>query len=131
MHYYLAKTDPDTYSIDDFVRDNETEWDGVHNNQAILVIQKMMPGDKVFIYHSQTDKAIVGLAEVTSEPYLDTKDPRRSWAVRLKLLQRTEPIHLSTIKAQPGFQDFLLIRNSRLSTMAVPDFIASWLLKQV
>ncbi len=79
MNYWLVKADPDhDYSIDDLSRDGETIWDGVHNNAAILHIQKMKPGDLVYIYHSQKEKSIVGLAEVISEPFENTDDPRRS-----------------------------------------------------
>ena len=52
MTYFLAKTDPDTYSIDDLERDKQTVWDGVTNPQAVRAIREMKPGDRVFIYHS-------------------------------------------------------------------------------
>ena len=111
MNYFLAKTDPDTYSIDDFVREGETLWDGVHNNAAILYIRQMTTGDKVFIYESMSTKAIVGLASVTTEPFLNTADPRRSWAVRMKLINTYKnPLQLSSIKAEPLFVDFKLVR---------------------
>ena len=76
MAYYLAKTDPDTYSIDDLERDGSTEWDGVRNPMAVAAIKRMRLGDRVLIYHSQADKAVVGMAEVVSEPRPDTKDDR-------------------------------------------------------
>jgi predicted RNA-binding protein with PUA-like domain len=121
MHYFLAKTDPDTYSIDDFAKEGETLWDGVHNNAAILFIQQMHPGDMVYIYESMSTKAIVGLAEVTSEPFLNTADPRRSWAVTMKLIKKyNSPLSLATIKATPSLANFALVRQSRLSVMPVP-----------
>ena len=120
MNYFLAKTDPDTYSIDDFEREGTTLWDGVHNNAAILYIQKMKPGDFVYIYESLTTKAIVGLAEVVDEPFLNTADPRRSWACHMKFIKRfTKPLSLADMKANPQLQDFNLIRQSRLSVMSV------------
>ena len=120
MNYFLAKTDPDTYSLADFEKEGETLWDGVHNNAAMLFIQKMKPGDMVYIYESLSTKAIVGLAEVTSEPFLNTADPRRSWAVRMKFVKAyTEPLTLAAIKAEPLFADFALVRQSRLSVMPV------------
>ena len=76
MNYFLAKTDPETYSIDDLARDRKTVWDGVRNAQALRAIREMRPGDRVFIYHSQGDAAIVGLAKVASEPRPDPKDPK-------------------------------------------------------
>ncbi len=131
MNYWLAKADPDSdYSIDDLARDGETNWDGVHNNAAILHIQKMRPGDKVYIYHSQKEKSIVGLAEVVAEPYENHEDPRRSWAVRLKFVKKYDaPLHLSTIKAAPECQDFSLVRIGRLSVMPVPAEVQEWLKK--
>ena len=120
MNYYLAKTDPDTYSIADFALEKETLWDGVHNNQAIQVIRTMQPGDRVYIYHSQSDKAIVGIAEVSGEPFLNTEDERHSWAVRMRFVRQITPITLAQFKAEPTCADFLLVRNPRLSTMPVP-----------
>ena len=104
MNYFLAKTDPDTYSIDDFVHEGQTLWDGVHNNAAILFIRQMKPGDKVYIYESMSTKAIVGLAEVTNEPYENIADPRRSWAVKMKLLKKyNNPVTLKQVKADELF----------------------------
>ena len=120
MNYFLAKTDPDTYSLDDFIKEGETIWDGVHNNAAILFIQKMLPGDLVYIYESLSTKAIVGLAQVTGVPFLNTADPRRSWAVKIKFLSGyVKPLTLAQMKAIPGLADFNLIRQSRLSVMPV------------
>ena len=120
MNWFLAKTDPDTYSIKDFARERETLWDGVHNNAAILHIQRMNIGDMVYIYESMSTKAIVGIAQVTSEPFLNTADPRRSWAVHMKLVKQCAlPLLLSTIKSHPKLQDFALVRQGRLSVMPV------------
>lgn len=121
MNYFLVKADPDTdYSIDDLKRDGETAWTGVHNNAAILHIQKMRPGDKVYIYHSQKQKSIVGMAEVSSEPYEDKDDPRRSWAVKLKYVESfAKPVSLNELKMETGLSDFLLIKIGRLSVMPV------------
>lgn len=120
MNYFLAKTDPDTYSLQDFIKEGETLWDGVHNNAAMLFIQKMKPGDMVYIYESLTTKAIVGLATVTGEPFLNTADPRRSWAVTMKFVSAYKtPVTLVQLKADPRFNDFALIRQSRLSVMPV------------
>lgn len=120
MNYFLAKTDPDTYSIEDFIKEGETLWDGVHNNAALLFIQTMKPGDKVFIYESMTSKAIIGLAEVTTSPELNKNDPRRSWVVKMKFLKKyNNPVTLADIKADPRLADFKLVRESRLSVMPV------------
>ena len=68
MNYFLAKTDPQTYSIEDLERDQRTVWDGVTNAQAVRVIREMRPGDRVFIYHSGGVSSIVGMAAVKSQP---------------------------------------------------------------
>lgn len=121
MNYFLVKADPDNdYSIEDLMRDQKTIWDGVHNNAAILNIRKMRPGDKVFIYHSQAQKSIVGLTSVSGEPFENKADPRRSWAVELSFLQIFDkPFSLADIKADPTFADFALVRIGRLSVMPV------------
>ena len=120
MNYFLAKTDPDTYSLADFKKEGETLWDGVHNNAAMLFIQKMKPGDMVYIYESLSTKAIVGLAQVTGEPFLNTADPRRSWAVHMKFIKEyVTPVTLAQLKADDRFANFALIRQSRLSVMPV------------
>lgn len=120
MNYFLAKTDPDTYSIDDFAAEGETLWDGVHNNAAMLFIQKMSPGDKVYIYESLSTKAIVGIATVTGKPFLNTADPRRSCAVHMRLDKKfAKTLSLAAIKSDDRFADFKLVRESRLSVMPV------------
>jgi predicted RNA-binding protein with PUA-like domain len=119
MNYWLVKADPDTdYSIDDLEKDGSTIWDGVHNFQAINNIKMMKPGDFVYIYHSQKQKSIVGLAKVNDEPFENLKDPRKSWAVELEFVKKFErPLSLGDIKAEKDLQDFLLVRHTRLSVM--------------
>ncbi len=121
MNYFLAKTEPSTFSIDDFEAENETLWDGVHNFQAINVIKDMRVGDRVFIYHSITGKQIVGDAEVTSEPFENTADPRKSWAVKMKFIRKFNGPSLADFKAEPSCKDFKLVTHSRLSVMPVPE----------
>ena len=74
MNYFLAKTDQESYSIEDLERDRKTVWDGVKNPQALRAIREMRPGDRVFIYHSQGEAAILGMAGVISDPRADAKD---------------------------------------------------------
>lgn len=127
MAYFLVKTDPETYSLEDFERDGETEWDGVHNYEAIGNIKTMRPGDKVYVYLSQTAKAILGLAEVVGLPYENKADSRFSWAVRLKFVKPTKAVTLAQIKAEPNLSDFKLVTHSRLSVMAVNSKVAAWI----
>lgn len=129
MNYFLAKTEPSTYSIDDFEKEGTTLWDGVHNHQAITVIKTMHIGDRVFIYHSMSDKKIVGEAEVIGEPFLNSSDERFSWAVEMRFLRRINGPSLQDFKAEPMFANFQLVRQSRLSTMVVPQEVAEWILK--
>jgi len=130
MAYFLAKTDPETYSIDDLQRDGETEWDGVRNPAAVNAIKSMKPGDKVIIYHSGGQAAVVGLAEVVSEPRPDKKDPK-SWVADFKFVRQAKrPVTLKEIKESHAFDDWALVRMGRLSTMAAPDAFWTWLQKQ-
>jgi predicted RNA-binding protein with PUA-like domain len=130
MRYFLAKTDPETYSIDDLARDRKTTWDGVKNAQAVRAIRDMRPGDAVFIYHSSGESAVVGLARVASEPRPDPKDAK-SAVVDLEFTRKLEPpVTLAAIKESGRFADWALVRQGRLSTMAAPAEFAAWMRKK-
>lgn len=127
MAYFLAKTEPGTYSIGDLERDGETVWDGVKNAAALLAIKAMQPGDIVLIYHSGGESAIVGTAEVISKPRPDTNVPK-SWVADVRYRGRVAPpVTLRQVKESGKFADFALVRQSRLSTMAVPQVFIDWL----
>ena len=127
MNYFLAKTDPETYSIDDLARDRKTVWDGVRNPQALRAIREMHPGDRVFIYHSMGDSGIVGLAKVTSPPRPDPKDAKLT-VVDFEFILRLEPpAALRQIKESGLFADWALVRQSRLSTMSAPAAFVEWM----
>jgi predicted RNA-binding protein with PUA-like domain len=127
MAYFLAKTDPDSYSIDDLKKDGTTEWDGVRNPAAVNAIKAMRPGDTVIIYHTGDEKAVVGLAKVVSEPRPDKNDPR-SWVADFQYLQHAKrPVTLREIKDSGLFDDWALVRQGRLSTMEVPERFWQWL----
>src|SRR5450755_4109716 len=103
--YFLAKTDPETYSIDDLEREERTVWDGVTNAQAVRAIREMRPDDRVFVYHSGGISGVVGLAAVRSEPRDDPKNPK-SAVVELEFLRRLEPpASLAEIKQSKLFDD--------------------------
>ena len=130
MKYFLAKTDPETYSVDDLEREERTVWDGVTNAQAVRAIREMRPGDRVFIYHSGGISGVVGLATVRSEPRDDPKNPK-SAVVDLEFLCRiTPPVTLKEIKESKKFADWALVRQGRLSTMAAPREFVEWMRKQ-
>jgi predicted RNA-binding protein with PUA-like domain len=127
MAYFLAKSEPSAYSIADLERDGETVWDGVKNAQAVAVIKAMQPGDIVLIYHSGGESAIVGTAEIISEPRPDTNEPK-SWVVDIRYRGRVAPpVTLRQVKESGKFADFVLVRQGRLSTMAVPQAFIDWL----
>jgi predicted RNA-binding protein with PUA-like domain len=127
MNYFLAKTDPDTYSIDDLEHDHHTVWDGVTNAQAVRVIREMRTGDRVFIYHSGGISSIVGMAVVKSGPRDDSRN-LKSAVVDVEFVSRLEPpISLHEIKQSQKFNDWALVRQGRLSTMRVPEEFVEWM----
>ena len=127
MNYFLDKTDPETYSIDDFEREKRTPWDGVTNAQAVRAIREMRPGDRVFIYHSGGASSVVGMSVVRSEPRDDPKNPK-SAVVDLEFAERLDPpVTLAEIKQSGKFGDWALVRQGRLSTMAAPEKFVAWM----
>jgi predicted RNA-binding protein with PUA-like domain len=130
MDYFLAKSEPDVYSIDDLERDGRTTWDGVKNPQAVRAIREMKPGDRVFIYHSGGVSSIVGIANVKSEARDDAKNPK-SAVVDLEFAAKLDtPTTLSEIKQSKLFDDWALVRQSRLSTMQAPKHFVEWMRKK-
>lgn len=127
MNYFLAKSEPGVYSIDDLKRDHKTTWDGVTNPQAVRAIREMKPGDRVFIYHSGGISAIVGLATVKSAPRDDPRNPK-SAVVDLEYKAHIDPpITLAEIKQSKKFEDWALVRQGRLSTMLAPESFVVWM----
>ena len=127
MKYYLAKTDPETYSIDQLEREKKTVWDGVTNPQAVRAIRAMRPGDRVFVYHSGGVSGVVGMATVRSEGRDDPKNPKSAVA-DLEFAGRLDPpTTLAEIKQSGKFEDWALVRQGRLSTMEAPDKFVTWM----
>ncbi|HEU0139576.1 MAG TPA: EVE domain-containing protein [Bryobacteraceae bacterium] len=125
--YFLAKTDPETYSLADLERERQTVWDGVRNPQALKAIRDMKPGDRVFIYHSGGKAAVVGLAEVVSKPREDPRNPKLS-VVDLRFVTSLDPpTTLVEIKESGLFSDWALVRQGRLSTMSAPARFVDWM----
>ena len=121
---YLLKTEPDKYSFDDLLRDGETVWDGISNNQALLTLRNMKKGERLVIYHSNVGKAAVGTAKVVS---VDATDPRNP-IVRIKpvkRLRREKP--LDEIRAAAVFQGSILFRQFRLSVVPLTEEQYDWM----
>jgi predicted RNA-binding protein with PUA-like domain len=127
MKYYLAKSEPAVYSIDDLERDQKTVWDGVTNAQAVKTIHGMKSGDRVFVYHSGGVPAVAGIANVLSDGHADTKNPK-SAVVDLGFGGRLDPpTSLAEVKQSGKFDDWALVRQSRLSTMEAPAKFVEWM----
>ncbi len=122
MSYWLVKSEPLTYSWDQFVKDKKTTWDGIRNYAARLHVRAMKKGDEVLFYHSNEGLEIVGIAKVIKEAYPDptTKD---DWsAVDLKAHKKLKkPVTLNEIKKDKRLADMALIRISRLSVQPVKE----------
>jgi len=120
MAYWLMKSEPDSYSWSDLVRDGGTEWDGVRNNAARLHLRAMKAGDEAFFYASMKDKAVVGIMRITREAASDPKDS--DWvSVRVEPVRAIRPVSLAEIKAEPALAKMELIRQSRLSVAPVRE----------
>lgn len=125
MRYWLFKSEPSTWGWDDQVAKGEAgeEWDGVRNYQARNLMREMSVGDLGFFYHSQKDKEIVGIVEVCAESHPDsTTDDDRWDCVDIKAVKPVKtPVTLDMIKAEPGLDDMILVKNSRLSVQPVSE----------
>jgi predicted RNA-binding protein with PUA-like domain len=122
MAYWVLRSEPDAYSWDDLVRDGGTEWNGVRNYTARNFLKEMVPGDQALFYHSNTEKAAVGIMEVTRGWQPDGDDGK--WAsVAVKPVRPLEhPVTLAAIKAEPKFAELMMLKQSRLSVSKVePD----------
>ncbi|MEO0401751.1 MAG: EVE domain-containing protein [Pseudomonadota bacterium] len=125
MRYWLFKSEPSTWSWDQQVAKGDVgeEWDGVRNYQARNFMREMTVGDRGFFYHSQTEKAVVGVVEVIAEAHPDsTVDDDRWECVDIKAVGPVQtPVTLEMVKADPRLAEMALIRNSRLSVQPVTD----------
>jgi len=116
---WMAKSEPETYSWDDFVRDGRTDWTGVRNFQARNNLSRMKIGDRVLFYHSGTGKCVVGIAEVAKAAYADPTADDPQWvAVDLKPVKPLkENVPLAAIRYNEQLANLPLIRQSQLSVM--------------
>lgn len=122
QQYWLLKSEPETYSFEQLLKDRKTNWDHVRNFQARNFLRRIKKGDIALIYHSGKDKAVVGTAECVREGYPDIEiEDGKEWVqidiTSLSSLKNRVP--LSMIKSTPALKDILLIRQSRLSVMPI------------
>lgn len=124
--YWILKTEPSAYSFEQLEREGTAVWDGVSNPVALKHLREMQPGDEALIYHTGDEKAVIGLARVSSAAYPDpkAKDPKLV-VVQLKSGKRLKrPVTLAEVRAEPAFRDLALVRMPRLSV--VPATAAQW-----
>ena len=126
MNHWLLKSDPEKYCWDDLVKEKKTAWTGVRNFQARNFLRAMKKGDQAFFYHSQSERAIVGVVEIIKAAYPDPTAKEGDWiCVDLKPFDRwNEGVSLCRIREAPTLQGVLLIRQSRLSVMPIEE--AAW-----
>jgi predicted RNA-binding protein with PUA-like domain len=134
MKHWLVKTEPEAYSFAQLQKDKTTAWTGIRNYTARINLRAMAKGDEVFVYHSVSDKAVVGLATVSRTAYPDpTVEPgeKAEWfCVDLKAGKALpHPVSLETIKAHRILKDMLLVRQSRLSVAPLSEKDAAELRK--
>ena len=119
--HWLVKSEPAKYAYADLVRDGRTVWDGVRNNAAALHLKAMRLGDPVLYYHSQEGLAVVGVAEVVREAFLDPGDPAGRFVAVELAASRALPraVTLAELKANPALAQMAMLRQSRLSVSPV------------
>ena len=121
MAKWLMKSEPHVYSWDDLIRDGGTDWDGVRNNAARLHLRAMKPGDEAFFYHSNADKAVIGIMKIAGAQKPD--GPDGAWVkVPVQPVRKlARPVTLAEIKAAPELAKMELVRQSRLSVSPVRE----------
>jgi predicted RNA-binding protein with PUA-like domain len=125
MRYWLMKSEPDVFSWEALVAKGDTgeEWDGVRNYQARNFMREMRLGDRAFFYHSQSDKAVVGICEVIAQAHPDstTQDPRWECVDVKAVLPFVTPVTLAMVREAPELAEMALLRQSRLSVQPVTE----------
>ena len=119
--FWLVKSEPAKYAFSDLQRAGSTVWDGVRNNQAALYLKAMKVGDQALYYHSQEGLAVVGIAEVSREAFIDPTDSAgRFVAVECKPVRPlSKPVSLGDMKANPALAGMAMFRQFRLSVSPV------------
>jgi predicted RNA-binding protein with PUA-like domain len=121
MGYWLFKEEPSHYSFDDLLREGRTVWDGVENNLALKYLRNTRRDDRAFFYHTGSEKRIVGIMRIVTDPYRPAGSDTRLVVVDVVPESRLpRPVGLEEIRADCGFAGFELLRIPRLSVMPVP-----------
>src|SRR5512143_2090358 len=123
---WLMKEEPTHYSFDDLVRDGRTSWTGVRNPLAQKHLRSVAKGDRIFFYHTGSEKAVIGIARAAGPAYPDPADKSgKLYAVDVEPVSKLkQPVTLAAIKADKAFASFPLVRMPRLSVMPVTE--AEW-----
>jgi predicted RNA-binding protein with PUA-like domain len=122
MAYWVLRSEPDAYSWDDLVRDGETEWTGVRNYTARNFLKDMAVGDEALFYHSNVQKAAVGIMAVTRTWQPDGDDGKWASVAVKPVRPLARPVTLVEIKAEPKLANLMMLKQSRLSVSKVePD----------
>jgi predicted RNA-binding protein with PUA-like domain len=131
MNYWLVKSEPETYSWAQFLKDGKTVWTGVRNFAARNNLRAMKSGDRVFFYHSGEEKSVVGLARVAKEFYPDATADEGEWSCVDLAAEKVlgKPVTLAEIKADKILKEMVLAKQSRLSVSTVTGAQFKQLLK--
>lgn len=121
MNHWLIKSEPNTYSWDDFVKLGRDHWDGVRNYAARMHMMNMKVGDLALFYHSVNDKCVVGVAKVVKEHYPDPTTDDDRWVVidLVPEFKLDKEVTLEQIKNDSRLSEMVLVNNSRLSVQPV------------
>ena len=121
MAHWLMKSEPDSYSWDDLVRDGSTEWTGVKNAQAAINLRAMRVGDEALFYHSNVGLEAVGVMKITRAAAPDPTDGKWVSVEVAPVRPLKQPVTLKAIKADPRLAEMKVVRQSRLSVSPVTD----------
>jgi predicted RNA-binding protein with PUA-like domain len=123
MARWLVKSEPFKYSWEQLNKDGQTAWDGVRNNQAAIYLRSMKIGDELFFYHSNEGLAVVGIAQVVGEHFIDPSDPKGRFPAVLvgPKAPLPRPVTLAEMKAEPRLAGMAMFRQFRLSVVPITD----------
>jgi predicted RNA-binding protein with PUA-like domain len=122
MQYWILKTEPETFSMDDLLSKNYEMWDGVRNYQARNNLRNMQLNDECLIYHSGKERGIVGLAKVVKTSYPDPTADSEQWVcVDIAPIKKLNFYALEKIKANKDLQEIGLLKQSRLSVIPITE----------